>query len=82
MHVCAESGNLSLFLHFLKEKGDFLVRNYADETPFHLAAREGKLNILMLYFDSFQFDVDIDSMVCLIFAKNSRMDGLLFTMQH
>lgn len=67
MHVCAESGNEQLFLHFLKAKGDFMVRNYADETPFHLAAREGKLNILMLYFDTFQFDVDIDSMVYTFF---------------
>jgi hypothetical protein len=53
MHVCAASGNLSLFLHFLTEKGDFMCRNYADETPFHMAAREGKLSMLKLYFDTF-----------------------------
>lgn len=63
MHVCAESGNEHLFTHFLKQKGDFMARNYADETPFHLAAREGKFNILKHYVDSFQFDIDIDSMV-------------------
>lgn len=40
-----------------------MIRNYADETPFHLAAREGKFGILKLYFETFQFDADIDSMV-------------------
>lgn len=46
MHLCAEVGNEYLFNYFLSLKGDILSRNYADETPFHLAAREGKLNIL------------------------------------
>jgi hypothetical protein len=30
----------------MKEKGDYMIKNYLDETPFHLAAREGKLQIL------------------------------------
>lgn len=40
-----------------------MARNYADETPFHLAAREGKLNIMQFYLDTFQFDIDHESMV-------------------
>jgi ankyrin repeat protein len=63
MHVCAEAGNEQLFNYFLSIKGDYMSRNYADETPFHLAAREGKLNILQIYFDQFQFDIDHESMV-------------------
>mmetsp|Transcript_24967 Transcript_24967/g.24432 ORF Transcript_24967/g.24432 Transcript_24967/m.24432 type:complete len:86 (+) Transcript_24967:847-1104(+) len=39
-----------------------MARNYADETPFHLAAREGKLNILQLFTEHFHFDIDHDSM--------------------
>ena len=38
MHVCAQYGNEVLFQNFLKMKGDYLSRNYADETPFHIAA--------------------------------------------
>ncbi len=63
MHVCAEYGNEVLFKHFLTLKGDFMARNYADETPFHIAAREGKQNILSLYLENFQFDIDHDSIV-------------------
>ena len=63
MHVAAEYGQEQIFEWFLKGKGDWLGRNYADETPFHLAAREGKLNILQLYFETFQFDIDIETMV-------------------
>lgn len=67
MHLCAEVGNEQLFSYFLSLKGDFLARNYADETPFHLAAREGKLNILQLYFDTFKFDIDHESMVRMMY---------------
>ena len=49
MHICAEYGNEALFIHFIKLKGDYLGRNYADETPFHIAAWEGKYNILTYY---------------------------------
>jgi hypothetical protein len=63
MHVCAEFSNEQLLSHFLKDKGEYLSRNYADETPFHVAAREGKYQILQFYFDNFSFDVDIETMV-------------------
>ena len=46
MHVCAENGHEAMFQYFVGEKGDYLSRNYLDETPFHLAAREGKLSFL------------------------------------
>jgi len=46
MHVCAEYGHEKLLQHFVRERGNYMARNYADETPFHLAAREGKINIV------------------------------------
>eukprot|EP00347_Sterkiella_histriomuscorum_P017290 403349951 len=59
LHVCAEYGHEKLFQYFVTEmRADYMVRNYADETPFHLAAREGKLNIMQMYLDSYQFDID------------------------
>ena len=64
MHICAEYGHDKLLTYFVSEfHGDYMVRNYADESPFHLAAREGKLNIMMVYFDSYQFDIDHESIV-------------------
>ena len=71
MHICAEYGNEKLFRFFIGERGDYLARNYAEETPFHLAAREGKHNILQLYFNSFTFDVDHESMVSLQTSDSS-----------
>ena len=66
MHVAGENGNEQLFSYFVKQKGDYLQRNYADETPFHLAAREGKLNILQLYTKKFQFDIEMETMVMIV----------------
>ena len=74
MHVCAQYGNEVLFQNFLKMKGDYLSRNYADETPFHIAAWEGRYNMLVFYRNHFQFDIDIDTMVC---KKNVKVLGWL-----
>ena len=63
MHVSAEYGNEQLFEYFLKQRGDHLSKNYANETPFHLAAREGRINILAYYFNKFTFDTDIETIV-------------------
>lgn len=49
LHVCAEYGQDELFKYFLGEPNSKVnCKNYVDETPLHLAAREGKLNMLNL----------------------------------
>jgi ankyrin repeat protein len=49
LHVCAEYGQEELFKYFLGEPNAKVnCKNYVEETPLHLAAREGKLNMLNL----------------------------------
>jgi ankyrin repeat protein len=33
------------------------TKNYVEETPLHLAAREGKLNMLILIISQFKVDI-------------------------
>jgi ankyrin repeat protein len=52
MHICAEYGKLELFEFFVKElKGNVMAKNHADETPFIVAAKEGRANIVKLYIE-------------------------------
>lgn len=71
MHVCAEYGRADLFNHFSWLGHNLLMKNYALETPFHIAAREGKIEILKLYLDSYSFTIDqtmIDGWTALHYA--------------
>ena len=59
MHVCAEFGQEELFKYFLTDpNSDVNIKNYVDETPLHLAAREGKFNILQLLISQFKVDIE------------------------
>ena len=59
MHVWAEFGREKLFEHFAKKGGDHYMKNYAGETPFHIAAREGKLTILEFYLKNYEINIDV-----------------------
>jgi len=59
MHVCAEFGREKLFEHFARKGGDHVCLNYANETPFHVAAREGKVSILRFYLDNYEINIDM-----------------------
>ena len=61
MHVCAEYGQVKLFEYFCKELGASIeVKNKLEETPFTVAAREGRILILKMFYDKFpnQFNPD------------------------
>ena len=52
LHVCAEFGHVRLLKYFHKElECDLDVRNKLEETPFIVAAREGRILILRLFFE-------------------------------
>lgn len=77
MHVCAEYGHETLFRYFLNDPhADPMVRNYVDETPLHLAAREGKFNIVTLLLTMLKVDVDADTVVTNRLKYIFRTDGL------
>lgn len=62
---------------------DANVRNYVDETPLHLAAREGKLLMVQFLINQMKVELDADTLVCLIHLKECfRMDGLRSHMLH
>jgi ankyrin repeat protein len=43
-----------------------MARNFADETPFHFAAREGRINIIAYYFNKFPYlDLEAETIVIL-----------------
>lgn len=68
LHICAEYGHEQLFKFFLNDPGaDAMVRNYMDETPLHLAAREGKLNIVQLLVNVMRVEVNADTLVSIDF---------------
>ncbi|CAI2372022.1 unnamed protein product [Moneuplotes crassus] len=46
MHVCAEFGRVKMLSHFYKKGGELCSKNYADELPIHLAAREGQVETI------------------------------------
>jgi len=44
LHICAEYNQTEAFVHFVSVHGcDVNGRNHAEETPFIIAAREGKI---------------------------------------
>jgi len=59
LHVCAEYGRVDLFQHFSRIGHLQLMKNYASETPFHVAAREGKVEILKIFLDTYSFAIDL-----------------------
>ena len=62
MHVCAEYGQAKLFEYFKNTFAcDLDIKNYLDETPFCTAAREGRINILKMFFEKWPngFNPDI-----------------------
>ena len=54
LHICAEFGQIKLFRYFYKTLQPNLdIKNKLEETPFIVAAREGRINILKLHFNEF-----------------------------
>lgn len=60
MHCCAEYGQLQLFEFFREKGGNVMSQNYADESPLHVAAREGKVEIIRYYIQSLKDEIDIN----------------------
>lgn len=63
LHLCAEFNQVELFKWFVEDFGaDIACLNDAKETPFIIAAREGKTDIIRLYFDEYKqhnrFDIN------------------------
>ena len=53
-HVCAEYGQVRLFDYFMKNLGgDLDCTNKLLETPFIVAARESRLNVLRFYYEKY-----------------------------
>lgn len=59
MHVCAEFGRVKLLSHFNKNGGDLWSKNYADEMPLHLAAREGHVESINFILEQISVPIDI-----------------------
>ena len=54
MHVCALYGRLELFQYFVNQyNADTMCKNYHGETPFHIAAKENRLDIIKLYHEKY-----------------------------
>lgn len=54
LHVCAEFNNRELFEWLVSDhKGGVFRKNEAGETPFIIAAREGKLDIIKMYLEKY-----------------------------
>mmetsp|Transcript_34776 Transcript_34776/g.45762 ORF Transcript_34776/g.45762 Transcript_34776/m.45762 type:complete len:161 (+) Transcript_34776:1154-1636(+) len=54
LHVCSEYGQVKLFTFFATQfSAELDIRNRLDETPFTVAAREGRINILKMYFEGY-----------------------------
>lgn len=74
MHVWAEYGRLKLLVHFNKIGGELWSKNYAEELPIHLAAREGQNEIISFILDNTPIPVDvkmIDGWTPLHYAVNN-----------
>lgn len=61
MHVCAEFGRLKMFKFFYNGGGDMWSKNYADELPIHIAAREGQNETIEYILDTSNVPVDVQS---------------------
>ena len=54
LHLCAEAGQVELFEWFhVNYYCDVNAANEAGETPFIIAAREGRIKIIKLYFEKY-----------------------------
>ena len=66
LHVCTEFNRLKLFEWFRRKyNANVMSANYYGETPFHMAAKENRMDILLhykenqnVYFQEFGFKVD------------------------
>lgn len=64
LHVCAEYGHEQLFKHFVSDpKSDLQVKNYVDETPLHLACREGKFPMVQFLVTVCKCNVNLEALV-------------------
>jgi ankyrin repeat protein len=59
MHVAAEYGRLKMLTHFNKNGGELSSRNYADELPIHMAAREGHIDIIAYIMEQTPIHIDV-----------------------
>jgi ankyrin repeat protein len=88
LHICAEYGQADLFRFFVNDfKGNIMAKNHAEETPFIIAAKEGRVNILNLYLEEYskvpeyKFYIDhyqLDGWTALMYAA---MNGLATTVE-
>ena len=61
IHICAEYGQVKLFIYFQQLfQSELDIKNNLDETPFTVAAREGRLNIIQMFYDYYpgKFNAD------------------------
>ena len=54
LHIAAQNGNLSLFLHVLKRSSDQIPRTLNGWTPHHFAAGKGHLEIYKLIVEEIE----------------------------
>ena len=60
MHICAEYGRVKLLTYFNKNGGELWSKNYAEELPIHLAAREGQNEAIVYILDNSSISVDVE----------------------
>eukprot|EP00347_Sterkiella_histriomuscorum_P012762 403367319 len=60
MHVCAEYGQIKLFQYFFDKGGNVLSVNHADEQPIHVAAREGKVDMIRHIIENHRALISVD----------------------
>lgn len=61
MHICAEFGRVKLLSFFYKNGGELWSKNYADELPIHIAAREGQNKAILYILDNSPVPVDVQT---------------------
>ena len=85
MHLCAEYGQAKLFGNFKNSlECELDIKNNLEETPFCVAAREGRINVLRLIYNKWpnQFNPDhrtLDGWTAFSYAC---INGFLNTIQY
>jgi len=87
LHICAEYGQEDLFRYFVSDfKGNIMAKNHAEETPFIVAAKEGRVNILELYLNEYskdkshKFNIDhytLDGWTAMMYASMNGQSGIV-----
>ena len=84
MHLCAEYGQAKLFENLKNSLNCELdIKNNLEETPFTVAAREGRINILRLFYNRWpdQFNPDLRTQDGWTAFNYACINGFLNTIQ-